>query len=271
MTELFYSGKYIRVEALPHGVKKLILARPEVRNAFHAEMIDEISKVLILLAKIPSEQDMRLLVLEGEGKVFSSGADLGYMKEQAKKTEAQNLNDARQLGRMFYKLASFPTPVVCAVKGAAIGGALGLTVCSDYVLCDDNAIFLTSEVLLGIVPGVISPYIIRKIGVSRSSYFMLAGNKMNAQEAQLVGLVNKVTTLENFQEELDKVTKQFLMAGPSAARKTKELIRNCAPLPSQELFEFCAEHIATARSTEEAQKGLNAFFEKQTPYWCKDL
>ena len=171
---------------------------------------------------------------------------------------------------MFYKLASFPTPVVCAVKGAAIGGALGLTVCADYVLCDENAIFLTSEVLLGIVPGTISPYIIRKIGVGHSSYFMLAGKKMNAQEAQFIGLVNKVTAESEFNTELDKVTHQFLMAGPNAARKTKELIRNCSPLPSQELFELSAEYIAQVRATDEAQKGLAAFFSKEAPYWCRD-
>jgi methylglutaconyl-CoA hydratase len=269
MINPFYSGKYIRVESLENGVKKLILSRPDVKNAFHSEMIDEISKALIALAKVPNEKDMRLLIIEGEGNIFSSGADLNYMKEQSKKTETQNLNDARQLGRMFYKLASFPTPVLCAVRGAAIGGALGLTVCADYVICDEKAVFMTSEVLLGIIPGVISPYIIRKIGVSRSSYFMLSGKKMDAQEAHNIGLVNQVVTDSNYNNELNKVIKQFLMAGPKAARKTKELIQNCSPLPSQELFEFCAEQIALARSTDEANLGLNSFFEKQTPEWCK--
>lgn len=269
MNTNIFTGNHIRVESFPQGVQKLILARPQVRNAFHAEMIEEISKCLTSLVKIPNENDMRLLIIEGEGKVFSAGADLNYMKEQAKKTVAQNGNDARQLGRMFYKLASFPTPVVCAVKGAAMGGALGLTVCADYVLCDENAVFATSEVLLGITPGTISPYIIRKIGVAHSSYFMLAGKKMNAQEAFRIGLVNQIANEEQFYSELDKVTKQFLMAGPKAARKTKELIQNCSPLPSQELFEFCAENIAMARATEEAQKGLNCFFEKKSPPWCE--
>ena len=271
MIDLFFSGQFIRVESHKNGVKKIIFARPEVKNAFHAEMVDEISTVLASLAKIQNELEMRLLILEGEGKVFSSGADLNYMKEQANKTEAENLHDARQLGRMFYKLASFPCPVICAVKGAAIGGALGITVCADYVLCDENAVFLTSEVLLGLVPGTISPYIIRKIGLGNASAFMLTGKKMNAQQAQLVGLVNKVTTENEFNAQLSLIIQEFLMAAPSAARKTKELIQNCSPLPSQELFELSAKYIATARSTDEAQNGLSAFFKKQTPIWRQDL
>lgn len=268
--ENFYSGKHVRVEAHAKGVKKLIFTRPQLRNAFNAEMFDEITKAINAMATIRNELDMRLLIIEGEGKVFSAGADLNYMKEQALKTEAENLHDARQLGRMFYKLASFPTPVVCAVKGAAIGGGLGLTVCADYVLCDEKSIFVTSEVLLGLIPGVISPYIIRKIGVAHASYFMLSGHKINAQEAYGIGLVNKIASEDEFDNELEKVTKQFLLAGPLAARKTKDLIRNCSPLPSQQLFEYCAENIAAVRCTLEAQKGLSAFFDKQSPYWCED-
>ena len=270
MTGVNISGKFIRIDSLPNGVKKIIFNRPEVRNAFHGEMMDEISGALTKLASL-KEIEMRLLILEGEGKFYSAGADLKYMKEQSTKSEAENLNDARHLGRMFFKLASFPTPVISAVRGAAIGGALGLTVCSDYVLCDENAIFLTSEVLLGIVPGVISPYIIRKLGVANSSAFMLSGKKLNAQQAEKIGLVNKVVLEADLSQELDKVVKEFLMAGPNAARKTKELIHHCSPLPSQELFEFCAEQIAQARATQEAQEGLTAFFDKHTPSWCRDL
>jgi len=255
----------IKVESLPSGVKKIIFARPDIRNAFHAEMISEITESLINLSTM---SDIRLLILEGEGKVFCAGADLNYMKEQAKKTQEQNLEDARRLGEMFYALASFPTPVLCAVKGAAIGGGLGLTVCADYVLCEEKTIFATSEVLLGIIPGVISPYIIRKIGIAKASYFMLSGKKMNATEAHDIGLVNKVTSEEYFSADLEKVTKEFLLAGPNAARKTKELIKNCSPLPSKAQMEFCAQSIAAARSTEEAQQGLSSFFLKKIPDWC---
>ncbi len=267
MIDLFFSGKQIRVESFPHGVKKLIFARPDIRNAFNAEMVDEISKALNHLAAIKDVQEMRLLILEGDGKIFSAGADLSYMKEQSQKNESQNLNDARNLGRMFFKMASFPTPVICAVKGAAIGGGLGLTVCADYVLSEENALFFTSEVHLGIVPAVISPYIIRKIGISHASYFMLTGKRMDAQEALRIGLVNKITTPQKFSEDLNKIIKEFLSAGPNASRRTKELLKNCAPLPTQSLFEFCASHIAAARCSEEGQVGLASFFDKKIPYW----
>ena len=267
MSRIFYSGQFIRVESQQNGVKKILLNRPQVKNAFHAQMIEELSQTFISLAKISDENDMRLLILEGEGDTFSAGADLNYMKEQAQKPQSENSRDAHKLGRMFYQLASFPSPVLCAVKGAAMGGALGLTVCADYVLCNDKAVFATSEVLLGLVPGTISPHIIRKLGVAHASFFMLSGNKMGAQEALNVGLVNEVSSDENFALSLERVVGQFLMAGPLAARKTKELIRHCSPLPSQELFEFCADQISLARSTQEAQNGLSAFFEKKTPYW----
>lgn len=270
MTVPFYSGKYVCVESRAHGVQKLILTRPDSRNAFHDKMISEINQALTLLAAIEDPMQMRLLILEGEGKVFSAGADLSYMKEQAQKNEEQNLCDAHVLGTMFFNLAAFPTPVICAVKGAAIGGGLGLTVCADYVLCQEKTIFLTSEVLLGLIPGVISPYIIRKIGLAHAASFMLSGQKMEAQEALRVGLVNRISSEDNFTKVLNEVTNQFLQAGPLAARKTKELIRNCLPLPNQELFQFCAKQIAFVRCSEEGQTGLNSFFEKQTPYWSKE-
>jgi methylglutaconyl-CoA hydratase len=269
MTDLSFSSKNIRLESCSHGVKKIIFTRPDICNAFHAEMIDEMSTALTQLAAIREAKDMRLLILEGTGKVFSAGADLSYMKEQAEKNEAKNLNDARNLGRMFFKLASFPTPVVCAVKGAAIGGGLGLTACADYVLCDEKTIFATSEVLLGIVPAVISPYIIRKIGVAHASYFMLTGKKMTAPEAFRIGLANKVTSEQDFSMDLNKITQEFLAAGPNAARRTKELIKNCAPLPTQSLFEFCAGQIAAARCSEEGRQGLSSFFEKKEPDWIR--
>ncbi len=267
MTELFFVGEHIRVESHFQGVKKIIFTRPDIRNAFHAAMIEEMSTALSQLAAIREASDMRLLILEGEGAVFSAGADLSYMKQQSMQNEVQNLTDARTLGRMFFKLASFPTPVVCAVKGAAIGGGLGLTVCADYVLSMQNAVFFTSEVLLGIVPGVISPYIIRKISLAHASYFMLTGKKMDAIKALEIGLVNKVTTEIDFEKDLKEVVSEFLCAGPNAARRTKELIKNCSPLPSQSLFEFTVGQIASARCSEEGKQGLNCFFEKKKPDW----
>ena len=271
MNELYYSGENIRAESHENGVKKIIFTRPDIRNAFNEGMIKEIISLLSKLSSIHNENEMRLLVLEGEGKIFCAGADLSYMKEQSQKSEDQNLEDARMLGQMFFKLASFPCPVISVVQGAAIGGGFGLVSCSDFTLAEENASFATSEVLLGIVPGVISPYIIRKIGVAHASPFLLSGKRYSASECLTSGFVNKVTKIDDIQNELKNIINSFLMAGPLAARRTKDLIINASPLPNQQQFEFTAKQIAIARSGKEGKAGIHSFFEKSSPYWCQGI
>ncbi|WP_161998055.1 enoyl-CoA hydratase-related protein [Silvanigrella paludirubra] len=271
MNNIYYSGKCIRVESLDHGVKKLILTRSDIRNAFNESMIKEISTMLSELSKIENVNEMRLLILEGEGKVFCAGADLNYMKDQSLRNLEQNKEDATNLGQMFYKLASFPCPVISLVQGAAIGGGFGLVACSDFTLAEENAIFATSEVLLGIVPGVISPYIIRKIGVAHASSFLLNGKKLTGKECLISGLVNKIADHENLKTELNTLINSFLLAGPNAARRTKELIINASPFPNKSQFDFTVKQIAEARSSNEGKAGILAFFEKNSPYWCNGI
>lgn len=261
------SLKHIRVEHLPHGVKKLVLTRPDICNAFHAEMISEISNTLSELAAIPEAENMRLLVLEGEGNVFCAGADLKYMKEQAQSSEVQNLKDARVLGHMFYKLASFPTTVLCAVKGFAVGGGLGLASCCDLVLAEEEAQFAASEVLLGLVAGVISPYVIRKLGPTHAGHMMLTGKRIKAHDALRMGLVQQVVPKDAFASSLKQNILDCLKVGPNAARGSKLLLHKCAPLPDAELFEYCAQQIAKARASAEAKLGLECFFAKKAPAW----
>ena len=262
-----YTGKNLRREETGQGVKKIIFTRPELRNAFNAEMIVELTYVLEQLAFISDMNVMRLLILSGEGKVFCAGADLNYMKEQAQKNEEQNLADACALGKMFFHLASFPCPVVCLVQGAAIAGGLGLAACADFVLAEETAVFATSEVLLGIIPALISPYIIRKIGVAHATPLMLTGKQLTASECLYSGLVSKVTAKGTLNSEADKVAKEFLLAAPHAARRTKELIQNAVPLPTKAQFEYTTRQIAAARKSAEAEAGLHAFFEKTRPFW----
>ena len=264
---IFRSGATVRVEALAKGVMRLVLARPQVRNAFNAPMIQELSAALAELAELPGEK-LRLLLLEGEGTVFCAGADLAYMKEQAEAGAEGNLENARELGRMFARLAGFPAPVVSFVRGAAIGGGLGLAVCSDFVLADPGAVFATSEVMLGLVPAVISPYIVRKLGLAHAAPLMLTGRRILARDALASGLVQRLVEPEETGEEaLDKVLREFLCAGPRAARATRELLRRIAPLPGPDLFEHTAGAIAAARASSEGQAGLQAFFQKSAPSW----
>ena len=262
------SATTLRVESLSLGVKRIVLSRPDVRNAFDETMIAELRDVLDHLAGIPDPQQMRLLLVEGEGKVFSAGADLGYMKRLSARGEEESFEDARTLARLFYALADFPTPVVAVVQGAAIGGGLGLAVCADYVLADEQSVFATSEVLLGIVPGVISPYIVRKIGLASASPLMLTGRRITADEAKGLGLVQRITLPSERPEALESVVLDFLAAGPEAARRTKALLTETSPLPSPELIDFTARQIAEARCAPEGKIGLEAFFSKAPPAWA---
>jgi methylglutaconyl-CoA hydratase len=266
-----YSGETLRVRHLGGGVVNVVLNRPDVRNAFNAQMISEMNDVLSELAATREASNMRILLLTGEGSVFCAGADLNYMREQAKSNEAQSLQDARILATLFYRLASFPTTVISAVRGAAIGGGFGVVCCSDVVLAESAALFATSEVRLGIVPGVISPYIVRKIGLGRASAAMLSGARMTAMDAASLGLVNQVVDISSdsnaFEVTVAKIINEHLAAAPNAVRRTKELLRRVSPLPDPGLFEFTSQSIALARCSDEGQTGLGCFFDKKTPPW----
>jgi methylglutaconyl-CoA hydratase len=259
--------KTLRLETRDHGVKQIILSRPEVRNAFDETMIADLKEVLRELAAVSDPEQVRLLVLSGEGPVFSAGADVNYMMRLAASEESESLVDARALAQLFYALAAFPTPVVCAVRGAALGGGLGLAVCADFVLAEESATFATTEVRLGIVPGVISPYVVRKIGGGSAAPLLLSGRRVKAPEAKALGLVHQVVSPDGLDAGLDDVILEFLHAGPEAARRTKQLLLRAAPLPTPEHIELTARAIATARCSAEGQTGLASFFNKKTPPW----
>lgn len=257
----------LRVERLAHGVARLALARPEVRNAFDATMVQELTAALGELARWPVEQ-ARALLLEGEGEVFCAGADLAGMRAQAQAGPEANLEDARALGRMFRALADFPAPVLCFVRGAAIGGGLGLAACSDHVLAEPGARFATSEVRLGLVPAVIGPYVVRKLGLAQAAPLMLSGRRIGAREAQAAGLVQELLDpAEAAEHALARILRDYLAAGPEAARATRDLLRRIAPLPGPDLAERCAAAIASARASAQGQAGLEAFFRRQAPPW----
>jgi methylglutaconyl-CoA hydratase len=259
--------KTLRLESREHGVKQLILSRPGVRNAFDETMIAELKEVLRELVAISDPEEVRLLLLSGEGPVFCAGADVNYMTRLAASGESESLVDARALAQLFYALAAFPTPVICTVRGAAIGGGLGLAVCADFVLAEEKATFATTEVRLGIVPGVISPYVVRKIGGGSAAPLLLSGRRVKAPEARELGLVQQIVPSDGCDAALDDLVLEFLHAGPEAARRTKQLVLRAAPLPTPEHIELTARAIATARCSAEGQTGLSSFFDKKTPPW----
>lgn len=265
--ERIFTGERIRAEFLAPGVVRLQLARAELRNAFDGRMIQEISECLDGLAKLPPPQ-LRVLVLEGEGKVFCAGADLAHMAAQATAPLEVNLAEARSLGGMFHRLAAFPAPVLCVVQGAAIGGGFGLAACADLVLADSAAVFATTEVRLGIVPGVISPYLIRRLGLSQATPLMLSGSRITAAEAHRIGLVHRlVPPGEALDSAREGLLHELLQAGPEAARRTKGLLLRAHPLPDEGWREWTAQAIAEARQGAEGQTGLRVFLEKNPAPW----
>lgn len=266
---LIYRGERIRVEQLDHGVARLALARPERRNAFDATMIAELSSALFDLSVLDTTE-LRMLLLAGEGSVFCAGADLSYMQAQAAQSPEENLADARRLGALFHRLAAFPAPVICAVQGAAMGGGFGLAACADLVVAEASSVFALSEVRLGLVPAVISPYVVRKLGLSRAAPLMLSGRRISGMEAQACGFVHQVVRQEeSMGSVLSAQFHEWLQAGPEAARRTKALLMREVPLPDADLSEVTAWVIAEVRGGDEAHSGLQAFFDKSVAPWMR--
>lgn len=263
-----FSSPFVKFEEKPHGVKEITFTRPDVKNAFNAQMISDLCDIFSFLSQIEDPNKLRLVVLRGEGNTFCAGADLNYMTEQSSKSFEENLKDAQKLGEMFFHLTNLPCPILSAVQGAAIGGGLGLCSCSDFVLAEENALFSTSEVRLGLVPAVISPYVIRRIGTTHASHLMLTGERINSVQAVKIGLANQTCAKDEFEQTLTKTIESFLTAEPKAAWITKELIQKSSPLPDQVLFDYTAHQIALARSSKEGKEGLRYFFEKKRPHWC---
>jgi len=266
---VLFRGERICVEQLDHGVARLSLARPERRNAFDSTMIAELSSALFDLSVLDTSE-LRVLLLAGEGGVFCAGADLSYMQAQAAHSPEENLADARRLGALFHRLAAFPAPVICAVQGAAMGGGFGLAACADLVVAEASATFALSEVRLGLVPAVISPYVVRKLGLARAAPLMLSGRRFDGREAQACGFVQHlVLPGEPMGAVLSGQLLEWLQAGPEAARRTKALLLREVPLPDAELAEATARIIAEVRGGAEAHAGLQAFFDKASAPWVR--
>jgi methylglutaconyl-CoA hydratase len=235
------------------AVLRVAMARPERRNAFDAALIDE------LAAAFADVGEARCVVLSGDGPSFSAGADVEWMRSSVDLTYDENLADALRLRAMLDAIDLCPAPVIARVQGHALGGGCGLAACSDVVVAEPEAQFAFSEVKLGIVPAVISPFALAKIGSSAARRYFVTGERFSADVALRIGLVHEVTG--ELDEAVDRIVGELLSAGPEAARTAKELAR--APLSVEET----AKRIATQRTSAEGQEGLRAFLEKRPANW----
>ena len=255
----------IRTAVDSGGVATVTLNRPEVRNAFNETLIAELTASLV---EIAADDGVRAVVLAGEGTSFCAGADLDWMRRTGAYSRKENLTDARALAEMLRTLDTLPKPTVAAVHGPAFGGGAGLVACCDIAIASESAVFSFSEVRLGLIPAVISPYVIAAIGERQARRYFLTAQRFPAAEARRIGLVHEVTAPESLAAAVEAVAGELLRAGPAALRAAKDLIRAVSRrLGDESLPAETARRIAEIRAAEEARQGIQAFLEKRNPPW----
>jgi methylglutaconyl-CoA hydratase len=250
-------------------IEYLTLNRPEVRNAFNEQVIAELTAWSATVAVDRERSGLRAVVMGGAGKVFSAGADAEWLMKTARYTEEENVRDAMAAARMFAALDQLPLPVIGRVHGAALGGGCGLAAVCDIVVADAQTIFGFTEVKLGILPAVISPFVLAKIGRSAARELFLTGARFSAARAREIGLVHAVVGGDELDGAVDAFVGEVLSAAPEAAAAAKALISRVAEIPAGGLMEVTAHAIASRRVSAEGQEGLRAFLDKRKPSWSR--
>jgi methylglutaconyl-CoA hydratase len=259
----------LRVERYgPNGaVARVVLTRPEVHNAFNAELIGELRVLFRRLGDEPAES-LRAVVLAGDGPSFCAGADVNWMRASLGLDKEQNEQDAMVMAEMFDAIDRCPAPVVARVQGAALGGGMGLCAVSDLVIAEAGAKFGFTETRLGILPSVISPFVIAKIGETHARALFPSGRRFDATRALRIGLVHEVVEGDAALDgAVDTAVADLLAAGPTAARAAKAIVREVRGLPHESTRWHTARRIAAQRTSPEGQEGLRAFLEKREPAW----
>ncbi|MCY9855361.1 enoyl-CoA hydratase-related protein [Vibrio mediterranei] len=250
------------------GVAHLTLDRQHKSNAFDDAMVADL---LYALYRVGNDKNIRCLVLRGNGKHFSAGADLAWMKSMANKSQNENLEDAQKLAELMKRLDTLTIPTVAVVQGSAFGGALGLLCCCDVVVAHADCRFCLSEVKLGLVPATIGPYVIRTIGARYARRYMLSAEVMGAPQALELGIVHEVLLGSKIDPFVDALVDKFVANSPNAIANTKALIQHCHNHPiDPQLIDFTSQVIAEARTSSQGQKGLQAFFDKVPPIWKEE-
>jgi methylglutaconyl-CoA hydratase len=246
------------------GRARVTLTRPAVRNAFNAELIARLRDAFTELAADPA---VRVVVLAGEGKTFCGGADVNWMRGSLELSEAENVRDAEAMSDMYRAINDCPKPVIAQVHGGALGGGAGLCAVADAVVAAEETVFGFTETKLGIIPAVISPFVLAKIGVSHARRLFLTGERFGAERAQAIGLVHEVVHLDALDGTVDAICDEIDSAGPGAVAAAKALIRNVSAASYEDSRGLTARAIAKQRTTPEGQEGLRAFLERRAASW----
>jgi methylglutaconyl-CoA hydratase len=254
------------VLAIEHdgNVVRVTLNRPDVRNAFNEELIAELTA---WAESVTVGGPARVAVLSGAGKMFCAGADLTWMSKMAAYTHEENVRDARAMARMFEALDALPIPLIGRIHGAALGGGVGLAAVCDIVVAAEDASFAFTEVKLGILPAVISPYAVAKIGRSAARELFLTGARFSAARAKDIGLVHALAGDGELDRIVAKYVNDLLTSAPEAVAAAKRLIAEVAGGTRTPAIEYAIDAIAERRVSKEGQEGMGAFLAKRPPSW----
>ena len=241
------------------------LSRPEVHNAFNDETISALTKTFSDLDK---NENIRTIILQAEGKSFCAGADLSWMKSTVNFTYDENIEDGKCLAKMFKTIYECSKPVLGRVHGTAIGGGIGLVSVCDITCALDTAKFSLSEVKIGLIPAVISPFVLEKISLSEAKRYFLTGERFDANEAKRIGLISETAdSIENLDRKINDWVQNILSGGKEAIKICKKMIQEISSMNLNESLELTAKQIAKLRVGKEAQEGMQAFLEKRAPNW----
>lgn len=248
-----------------HGVATVTLNNPDKHNAFDDTVISELTSIFNKLAK---NQNVRVMVLASNGKSFSAGADLAWMKRMASYSFKENLVDANALAVMLKTLNFMPIPTIAKVQGAAFGGAVGLVSCCDIAIASDKASFCLSEVKLGLIPATISPYVINAIGAKACRRYFQTAERFFANKAEQLGLIDEVCRVDELDLAVKRMIDTLLSNSPAAVKQAKQLVFDVAHQNIDDaLLKVTGERIAAIRVSTEGQEGLSSFFEKRPANW----
>jgi len=247
-------------------VARVILARPEVRNAFDDELIAELTEAFLGFG---ADNRTRVVLLSGDGPTFCAGADISWMRKAGGYTREQNEEDAGRMARVLRAIDACPLPVIAIAHGAAIGGGVGLVAAADIAIAAEGTVFSLGEVRLGILPAVISPYVLRAIGPRQARDLFLTGDRFDAREAYRIGLVHAVAPAAELDHAVGRKVDSLVSSAPEAIGVAKRLIEQVTGLRPDDAMPLTVRTLAERRASAEAREGLTAFLEKRKPDWGK--
>ncbi len=253
--------------SVTNGVATITMNRPEVHNAFNEDVIATLTE---LFEKAGADQSVRAVVLRGNGKSFSAGGDLNWMKKSAGYSYDENVADAMRLGTLLKTINFLPKPTIALVQGNAFGGGVGLTACCDIAIAEEGAQFCLSEVRIGLIPSIIAPYVINGMGQRMARRYFMTAERFSAEKAKEIGFVHETCPVGGLDAACDKIIAALMDGAPEAQSRGKKLLLEIAGQPvSDDIIKLTSTQIAEARASVSGKEGLSAFLNKTEPNWRK--